>query len=100
MISISGGILPSGAPDRKYSLSAPLTGKTEYWAPQVRSNRRLKRYFMHLAMQHAALDVRSSAYYQKKLAEGKRPLQARRALARQLVRVVYKMLKTSQPFKG
>ena len=81
------------------ALKKHQSGKTEYWGPQTRSNRRLKRYFMHLAMQHAAMDARSGAYYQKKLSEGKKPLQARRALARQLVRVVYKMLKTSQPYK-
>lgn len=76
------------------------SGKTEYWANQTRSNRRLKRYFMHLALQMTKMHAKSGAYIQKKLGEGKKPLQARRALARQLVRVVYTMLKKSQPFRN
>ena len=76
------------------------TGKSaNYWLPQLRSNRRLKRFFMHLALQNSTMDARSGAYVQKKLSDGKKPLQARRALARQLVRVVYSMLRNSQPYR-
>jgi transposase len=75
------------------------TGKSaDYWLPQTRANRRLKHYLLHLAMLNSRLDPRSAAYVSRKLATGKKPLQARRALARHLIRVLYSMLKKSKPY--
>lgn len=76
------------------------TGKSaDYWLPQRRCNRRLKHYMMHLALINSQFETRSAAYVSRKLDAGKKPLQARRALARHLVRVIYSMLKKSKPYR-
>lgn len=71
---------------------------TDYQRNQVKYNRRLKHHLLQLAQINARCDPRSAAYYAKKRKEGKKPLQAQRCLARHLLRLLYKMLKTNSPF--
>jgi transposase len=80
------------------ALATCQTGKSyNYKRPQVKANRRLKCAFMQLAFNNCKWDPRSKAYVEKKEADGKTPVQARRCLARHLVRVVYSMLRKSEP---
>ena len=79
------------------ALKRHQTGKSsDYQTPQLRSNRRLKHYMLLLAMSNATRSPVSKRYHDKKILS-KKPLQARRAVARQLVRVIYRSLKRSQP---
>lgn len=76
------------------------TGKSaDYQVEQRRYNRRLKNYMLQFAMCNAQLSSTSQQYLAKKL-QTKKPIQARRALARQLVNVIYRTLKRRKATAG
>jgi transposase len=83
------------------ALVACQTGKScDYKRPQVKANRRLKWALLQIALNNSRFNPESKAYFDKKIAEGKTPLQALRCLSRILVRVIYTMLTTNQPYRA
>ena len=67
--------------------------------PPRQVNRRAKAAMMIATVRHMATVPESRAYYDKKRAEGKRHNQAVRCLGRQLVRVIWSMLKNDRQYE-
>lgn len=56
-------------------------------------NRKLNSVFYRLSIHQSIWDEKGKAYYEKKLVEGKTKRHARKCLARQLIKVVFRLLK-------
>jgi transposase len=79
-----------------YAAVAPVdnsSGKTTSHRNNKAGNRILNSTFYRLSMHQSRFDKEGKAYYEKKLSEGKSKRHARKCLARQLVRIVYNLLK-------
>ena len=79
-----------------YSGVAPIensSGKKLKHRNNKTGNRILNSVFYQLSLHQSRWDDKGKAYYQKKLQEGKSPRHARKCLARQLVNIVYNVLK-------
>jgi len=63
-----------------------------------RYNRHLKRVFLSLALTQIRVSSEAREYYDRKRKEGKNHWRALRALARQLCRIVFLMLRKEQPY--
>jgi transposase len=68
--------------------------------PRHRFNRHLKRAFLLLALAQVRWQPEARAYYDRKRAEGKAHWSALRCLARQLCRIVFRMLTRSRPYEA
>jgi transposase len=66
--------------------------------PRHRYDRHLKRAFLLLALVQVRWQTAARAYYARKRAEGKSHWAALRCLARQLCRLVFRMLNHNQPY--
>jgi transposase len=80
-----------------YAGIAPVdksSGKTMKHRNNKSGNRKLNSVFYRLSIHQSIFDTEGKAYYEKKLAEGKTKRHARKCLARQLVRLVFKLLKS------
>jgi transposase len=67
--------------------------------PRHRFNRHLKRAFLLLALAQARWQPEARPYYDRKRAEGKAHWSALRCLARQLCRIVFRMLARGRPYE-
>jgi transposase len=68
--------------------------------PRHRFNRHLKRAFLLLALAQVRWQPEARAYYDRKRAEGKAHWSALRCLARQLCRIVFRMLSHGRPYRA
>jgi len=79
-----------------YAGIAPVeksSGKTSRHRHNKTGNRILNSCFYTLSIFQKRFEPEAKKYYEKKLAEGKSPRHARKCLARQLVNIVFKILK-------
>lgn len=79
-----------------YSGVAPVensSGKTSTHRNNKGGNRILNSIFFRLSVQQSRFDEKGKAYFEKKSAEGMSKRHARKCLARQLVNIVFKLLK-------
>jgi len=79
-----------------YSGVAPVensSGKSTKHRNNRGGNRILNSIFFRLSVHQSRFDEKGKAYYEKKCAEGKSKRHARKCLARQLVRLVFNLLK-------
>lgn len=79
-----------------YAGVAPVensSGKTSKHRNNKGGNRKLNSVFYQISLNQSINDPEGKAYYQKKLSEGKSKRHARKCLARQLVNIVWKILK-------
>jgi len=79
-----------------YAGIAPVehsSGKSKKHRNNKAGNRRLNCIFYRISIHQSRFDEKGKAYYEKKLAEGKTKRHARKCLARQLVRLVFNLLK-------
>jgi transposase len=78
-----------------YAGVAPVecsSGLTQKHRNNKRGNRELNCVFYQISVQQSTHDEKGSAYYEKKIAEGKTKHHARKCLSRQLVNLVWKIL--------
>ncbi|MFI3300959.1 MAG: IS110 family transposase [Candidatus Gastranaerophilales bacterium] len=90
------GRLISAKSFANYAGVAPVefsSGKTRRFRNNKAGNRILNSCFYTLSIAQKRYDPEAKKYYEKKIAEGKTPRHARKCLARQLVNIVYKILK-------
>jgi len=64
-----------------------------------RYSRRLKAILYFISLSQIRLNPESKAYYQRKRNEGKTHWQAMNALSRQLIKIIYYMLKNKMPYQ-
>jgi transposase len=64
-----------------------------------RYSRRLKGILYFIALSQMRINPESRAYYDRKIKEGKTHWQAMNALSRQLIKIIYYMLKHKQPYQ-
>jgi len=64
-----------------------------------RYSRRLKGILYFISLTQIRLNPESRAYYQRKRKEGKTHWQAMNALSRQLIKIIYYMLKNKEPYR-
>ena len=79
-----------------YAGIAPIpesSGKKEKYKNNKMGNRRLNSIFFGLSIAQIRYNEEAKRYYQKKISEGKTPRRARKSVARQLVRIVFNLLK-------
>lgn len=79
-----------------YSAVAPVensSGKSRKHKNNKTGNRKLNSAFYRISLHQSIWDEKGKAYYEKKLAEGKTKRHARKCLARQLVNIVFNILK-------
>jgi transposase len=79
-----------------YAGVAPVdksSGKSIKHRNNKTGNRKLNSAFYRISLHQSIWDEKGKAYYEKKLEEGKTKRHARKCLARQLVKVVFKLLK-------
>ena len=79
-----------------YAGIAPVpdsSGKKDRYKNNKKGNRYLNSIFYSLSIAQIRYDEEAKRYYQKKLSEGKSPRRARKAVARQLVRIIFNLLK-------
>jgi len=79
-----------------YAGIAPVdksSGKTTKHRNNKTGNRKLNSVFYRLSIHQSIFDTEGKAYFEKKLSEGKTKRHARKCLARQLVRLVFNLLK-------
>lgn len=79
-----------------YAALAPVensSGKYQKHRNNKSGNRKLNSAFYILSLHQSRYDEKGKAYYEKKLAEGKTKRHARKCLARQLVKIVFNLLK-------
>ena len=79
-----------------YAGIAPVpdsSGKRDKYKNNKMGNRRLNSIFFSISVSQVRYDEEAKKYYQKKLSEGKSPRRARKAVARQLVRIIFNLLK-------
>lgn len=78
-----------------YAAIAPVensSGKSRKHKNNKTGNRKLNSAFYRISMHQSIWDEKGKTYYEKKLSEGKTKRHARKCLARQLVRIVFKLL--------
>ena len=78
-----------------YAGVAPVdcsSGLTQKHRNNKRGNRQLNCVFYQISVQQSIHDEKGSAYYEKKIAEGKTKHHARKCLSRQIVNLVWKIL--------
>lgn len=79
-----------------YAAVAPVensSGKSKKHKNNKTGNRKLNSAFYRLSLHQSIWDEKGKTYYEKKLAEGKTKRHARKCLARQLVKIVFNILK-------
>lgn len=79
-----------------YAGIAPIpdsSGKKDRYKTNKKGNRTLNSIFYSLSIAQIRYDEKAKQYYQKKISEGKTPRRARKAVARQLVKIVFNLLK-------
>ena len=79
-----------------YAAVAPVdksSGKTIRCKVNKKGNRKLNSIFFSLSIAQIRYNPEAKKYYEKKLSEGKTPRHARKCVARQLVRIVFNLLK-------
>lgn len=79
-----------------YAGIAPVessSGKTKRFKTNKKGNRKLNSIFFALSIAQIRYNPDAKKYYDKKIAEGKTPRHARKCVARQLVRIVFNLLK-------
>lgn len=79
-----------------YAGIAPVeksSGKSQKHCNNKTGNRNLNSAFYILSLHQSRYDKKARAYYEKKLAEGKSKRHARKCLARQLVKIIFNLLK-------
>jgi transposase len=79
-----------------YAGVAPVensSGRSKNHRNNKAGNRKLNSVFYRLSIHQSIFDEKGKAYYEKKLAEGKTKRHARKCLARQLIKVVFRLLK-------
>jgi transposase len=64
-----------------------------------RYSRRLKGILYFISLSQIRLNPESRAYYERKIKEGKTHWQAMNALSRQLIKIIYYMLKNKKPYQ-
>ena len=64
-----------------------------------RYSRRLKGILYFISLSQIRLNPESRAYYERKIKEGKTHWQAMNALSRQLIKIIYYMLKNKEPYR-
>ena len=64
-----------------------------------RYSRRLKGTLYFIALSQIRINPESRAYYDRKIKEGKTHWQAMNALSRQLIKIIYYMLKNMEPYR-
>ena len=64
-----------------------------------RYSRRLKVILYFISLSQIRINPESKAYYQRKRKEGKTHWQAMNALSRQLIKIIYYMLKNMEPYR-
>ncbi len=74
------------------------SGNTFFTTSRHRCNRILKWAFYHLAMLRIRYDPDAKQYYQRKISEGKKPFQARAAVARVQVGIIWSILTRGTPY--
>jgi transposase len=74
------------------------TGRTRT-KRRKRYSRRLKGILYFISLSQIRINPESKAYYQRKRKEGKTHWQAMNALSRQLIKIIYYMLKNETPYK-
>jgi transposase len=80
-----------------YAGVAPVeksSGKQKKYRNNKSGNRKLNSVFYRLSMHQSIFDSEGKKYYEKKITEGKTKRHARKCLARQLVRIVFNLLKS------
>lgn len=89
------GILKTAASLANYAGIAPIdtsSGKTSRKRVNKKGNRTLNSVLFSLSIQQIRHNEKAKAYYEKKLKEGKSPRRARKAVARNLVNIIFKIL--------
>lgn len=79
-----------------YAGLAPVensSGKSKKHRNNKAGNRKLNSAFYRISLHQSRFDEEGKKYYEKKMTEGKTKRHARKCLARQLVRLVFKLLK-------
>ena len=64
-----------------------------------RYSRRLKGILYFISLSQIRLNPESRAYYERKIKEGKTHWQAMNALSRQIIKIIYYMLKNKEPYR-
>ena len=64
-----------------------------------RYSRRLKGILYFISLSQIRINPESRAYYERKIKEGKTRWQAMNALSRQLIKIIYYMLKNKTPYQ-
>jgi len=64
-----------------------------------RYSRRLKGILYFISLSQIRINPESRAYYDRKIKEGKTHWQAMNALSRQLIKIIYYMLKNNEPYR-
>lgn len=79
-----------------YAGIAPVessSGKTIKFKTNKKGNRKLNSIFYALSIAQIRYNPEARKYYEKKISEGKTPRHARKCVARQLVRIIFNLLK-------
>lgn len=79
-----------------YAGIAPIessSGKTKRFKTNKKGNRKLNSILFALSIAQIRYNPEARKYYEKKIAEGKTPRHARKCVARQLVRIIFNLLK-------
>jgi len=90
------GKIVSEAALANYAAVAPVensSGKSKKHKNNKTGNRKLNSAFYRISLHQSIWDEEGKAYYERKLKEGKTKRHARKCLARQLVRIVFNLLK-------
>lgn len=89
------GILKSPAALANYAGIAPIeisSGRTSRKRVNKKGNRILNSVLYSLSIQQIRYNEKARIYYEKKLKEGKTPRRARKAVARNLINIIFKIL--------
>lgn len=89
------GMLKTPASLANYAGIAPIdcsSGKTTKMKTNKKGNRVLNCAFYSLSVHQIRFDDNARKYYEKKIAEGKSPRRARKAVARNLVNIIFRIL--------
>lgn len=94
-VEVKGKVMSEGQL-ANYAGIAPIpdsSGKKDRYKTNKMGNRKLNSIFYSLSIAQVRYDENAKKYYQKKISEGKTPRRARKAVARQLVKIVFHLLK-------
>lgn len=89
------GILKSSASLANYAGIAPIdnsSGKKDCKKTNKKGNRTLNSVIYSLSISQIRYDENARKYYEKKISEGKSPRRARKAVARNLINIIFKIL--------